>query len=410
MERLFDTAAALFWKKGYAATSTREIAAALGIQQASLYHHIGSKEDLLYKLCVSSLEQLLTDVRSKIGEVEDPLGRIYVLMRAHLTTLLSYQMRHVTMLTQLRAMSERHYSEILALRKSYADLVRTVLEEAQGAGALRADVPVKYLNLALLNILNWAVVWFRRDQELQADRLTDLFAPIYLTGAARPGAARDAIGGYRAGRRQEGSKSRANTGEDGRQSTSERMLETAAVLFSKKGYEATSTREIAAVLRIQKPSLYYHIQGKEDLLYTICKSSLEQIRKDVEHALEGVEDPLERMGRLFGAHMESMLGDQEKHAATLSEMRALSAPRLAEVIALRDAYERLVRTAIADAQQAGVLRNDIPAKYLSLYLLGLMNRVEVWFRRSGPLSPVQLGDLLLTIFLMGAVGAAGTGT
>ena len=41
-ERVLDTAAALFWEKGYAATTTREIAAAVGIQQASLYYHVAS--------------------------------------------------------------------------------------------------------------------------------------------------------------------------------------------------------------------------------------------------------------------------------------------------------------------------------------------------------------------------------
>ncbi len=42
-------------------------------------------------------------------------------------------------------------------------------------------------------------------------------------------------------------------------------------LFSKKGYAATSTREIAAIPGIRKVSLYYHIENKDDLLYAICK-------------------------------------------------------------------------------------------------------------------------------------------
>jgi TetR/AcrR family transcriptional regulator, cholesterol catabolism regulator len=412
-ERLFDTAAALFWKKGYAATSTREIAAALGIQQASLYYHIASKEDLFYQLCLASLQQLLSTVGSAIGEVHDPIGRIRALIRAHLTALLTYQVRHVTMLTELRALSDSHHKEIVAMRKSYAGLVRSVLEEAQAAGKIRNDIPAKYLYLALLNVLNWAVLWFRRDRELPAARLTDVFAPIYLNGAATS----EAAAGGRASRRSTGPNDKrsrrrktANSGEPptplAAQPTSERMLETAAVLFSRKGYTATSTREIAAVLRIQKPSLYYHIQSKEDLLYTICKSSLEEIRKNVEQATARGAGPLHRVRALVRMHLESMLRDQAKHAATLSEMRALSPERLAEVIALRDAYERLVRSILVEAQEAGILRGDIPAKYLCLYLLGLMNRVEVWYRPGGQLSPRQLGDVFVTIFLTGASARA----
>ena len=78
-ERLFDIAAALFWREGYAATTTREIATALGIQQASLYHHVASKEDLLYRICLSSLEPFLTDVPALVRETERPHERIHLL-------------------------------------------------------------------------------------------------------------------------------------------------------------------------------------------------------------------------------------------------------------------------------------------------------------------------------------------
>src|SRR5580658_9631334 len=85
-ERLFDAAAALFWREGYAATTTREIASALGIQQASLYHHMASKEDLLYRLCLSSLEPFLDEVPAVVREIECPRERIRLFIHAHLIT------------------------------------------------------------------------------------------------------------------------------------------------------------------------------------------------------------------------------------------------------------------------------------------------------------------------------------
>jgi AcrR family transcriptional regulator len=407
LERLFDTAATLFWEKGYASTTTREIAAVVGVQQASLYYHIGSKEDLLYQLCVSSLQQLRGDVQTAIDQVHDPLGRIRALIRAHLATLLTHQVRHVTMLTELRALSSRHHEEVLELRKQYGSLVRSVLEEAQAAGMLRTDISAQYLYLALLNVLNWAVVWFRRDQELPADRLEGLFTPVFLDGAAASPAMVPPIPpGCGTGQRKRPASRTRKLSEANEKPTAERMLNAAAALFSKKGYAATSTREIATVLRIQKASLYYHIESKEDLLYSICRSSLEQIRQDVAAAVQNVSDPLERTRTLVRTHIESMLRDQDRHSATLSEMRALSKERLAHVIALRDSYEDLVRSVLQEAQKAGALRGDIPVKYLCLILLGLVNRVEVWYRRNGALSPSELGEILAVTFLTGAAATA----
>src|SRR5579863_819276 len=90
-ERLFDTAADLFWNKGFAATTTREIATAVGLQQASLYHHMASKEDLVYKICLASLQQFLADVPAAAGAVHCPTDRVRVLIREHLATLLRNQ-------------------------------------------------------------------------------------------------------------------------------------------------------------------------------------------------------------------------------------------------------------------------------------------------------------------------------
>ena len=197
--------------------------------------------------------------------------------------------------TELRALSSRHHEEVLRLRKQYGGLVRSVLEEAQSAGMVRGDISAKYLYLALLNVLNWAVLWFRGDQELPADRLSGLFTPVFLDGAAAlPGCIPAMQPGFETATRRKPPSRGRKPAEASEKPTAERMLNAAAALFSRKGYAATSTREIAALLRIQKASLYYHIESKEDLLYDICRSSLEQIRRDVAAAVQNISDPLER--------------------------------------------------------------------------------------------------------------------
>jgi TetR/AcrR family transcriptional regulator, cholesterol catabolism regulator len=50
-KELRDEEARLFWKKGFASTSTRELAESLGVQKASLYYHMESKEQSLYDIC-----------------------------------------------------------------------------------------------------------------------------------------------------------------------------------------------------------------------------------------------------------------------------------------------------------------------------------------------------------------------
>ena len=401
-ERVLEAAANLFWTKGYAQTTTREIAARLGIQQASLYHHVASKEDLLCQLCVTSLERLFEEVQTAVDASDCAEGRIRILIGTHLNALLKYRTRNALMLKEIRALSGTRRGQVLGLRKRYGRLVLAILQEGQSAGFLRKDIPSKYLCLALLDILNWAVLWFRGDDALTADQLAEIFARVYIDGAATPaGRLSGALPQLQPGDRKAapGRRKRARASQ---QPVLARLLDTASTLFATKGYGLTSTREIAEQIGIQKASVYYHIETKEDLLYEICKSSLKQIRSDVESALEDASSPLERTSFLIRTHIESMLRDQDRHSAALTEMSCLSAERLKEVTALRDAYEGLVRSVLDEAQIAGMLRRDVPVKFLCLALLGLLNRVLVWFRPKGPLSPEQIGVLFAGIYLTGA--------
>jgi TetR/AcrR family transcriptional regulator, cholesterol catabolism regulator len=402
-ERVLERAAELFWKKGYAATTTREIAASLGIRQASLYHHVASKENLLCQLCVTSLDQLLKEVQSAVNESNCQEGRIRVLVSTHLNTLLKYRTTHALMLTELRALSGTRRRQVLGLRKRYEKLVLGILKDAQSAGFVRTDISAKYLCLALLNILNWAVLWFRGDEALSPDQLAEIFARTYIDGATTSaGRISGVLPDLKPGRSRGMASRRRKPSRASQAPIATRLLDTAAALFAKKGYALTSTREIAAKVGIQKASLYYHIETKEDLLYDICKSSLKQIRSDVAAALQGASNPLERTGILIRTHIESMLRDQDRHSAALTDMSSLSKERLDEVTALRDSYESLVRSVLDEAQTAGALRDDVPVKYLCLALLGLLNRVLVWFRPNGPLSPDRIGVLFAAIYLTGA--------
>ena len=173
-------------------------------------------------------------------------------------------------------------------------------------------------------------------------------------------------------------------------------------MFSKDGaYGVDQTRDLAALLGMEKATLYYHVEGKADLLYAICKSSIEQLSSDVNAAMEGAEDPLTQLQVCIQAHLVSLLRDQTQHATSLAEARALSGERLAEIVAMRKTYQRRIRSLIAAGQKAGRLRTDIEAKYLGMMLEGLLDRTVIWYRRSGELKPVELAETFCTLFFSG---------
>ena len=185
MERLREEAAQLFWKKGYAATTTREIAESLGVQRASLYYHIESKEELLYTLCVESLDNIHTAVAEAVADEDDPLDRVRAMIRAHVVSMLGDREKHATMLTELKALSEPRRAEVVRIRDEYERLVQGVLSEAQDAGLVWREASTKELELALLNLLNWTIFWYNPHGDLSPERLAQMFERIYLNGVAQ---------------------------------------------------------------------------------------------------------------------------------------------------------------------------------------------------------------------------------
>jgi AcrR family transcriptional regulator len=176
-------AAQMFRARGYAGTTTRELANALAIRNASLYHHIGSKEDLLYRLCVHALSNIEAAVRPAIESARTPLERLEALVHAHVLNALANQDEHATMLIELRALSAERRSEVLHLRDRYEGLVRGAVGDAQAAGTLRGDVSAKHLTLSLLNLLNWTIFWFRPTGELTPEGLATLLWTVFFGGA-----------------------------------------------------------------------------------------------------------------------------------------------------------------------------------------------------------------------------------
>ena len=182
-DRVLTVAARLFRAKGYEGTSTREIAKLAGIEKASLYHHIGAKEDLLYTLCDESLNRLLSGVERVLATEKDPRLRLQQAIHAHVLAVLADLDTHTTMLRELRGLTGARRAHVLARRKEYELMLREIVSDSQNSSVLRTDIDVKMLTLVLLNMLNWTIFWFKPDGTLSASQLADLLTRMYLEGA-----------------------------------------------------------------------------------------------------------------------------------------------------------------------------------------------------------------------------------
>ncbi|HEX3591115.1 MAG TPA: TetR/AcrR family transcriptional regulator [Pseudonocardiaceae bacterium] len=182
LDRVLASAARLFREKGYAGTSTRELAASAGLQSASLYHHIGTKEDLLHRLSMRTLQEVAELFDRVVAEEADPVPALERLVRSYVELLLTERDRHAATLHEVRALSEHRRAEVVALSERNVTVVRDTVLRAQRAGGLRADIDPRYATLALFNMLNWTIFWYDPDGALDPPAIGELLWSVLFRG------------------------------------------------------------------------------------------------------------------------------------------------------------------------------------------------------------------------------------
>ncbi len=180
----------------------------------------------------------------------------------------------------------------------------------------------------------------------------------------------------------------------------EQIYTTAGALFSRRGYAATSVRDIARELDLQGGSLYAHIKSKEDVLWAIVWGAAERFFAAVRPLAESDAPISDRLRGMIHAHIGVVAGQIERATVFLQDWKFLSPPRREHIAALRGEYEGLYREVIAEGIAEGVFAPTDP-KLAATLVLSALNGIPGWYRADGGLSPDDVAEGFATMLLNG---------
>ena len=187
---LVAAAAKLFRKKGFDATSTRDIATAVGMRSGSPFYHFKSKGDLLYAVMAEGMrsaieKQQLTLKNANISlsntEQSKQASRrlLHVLIRHHFEVMLGAGSDFIpVMLYEWRSLTPRQRTTMAQLQRDYEAVWLPVLEALFASGQLKC--PVKLARLLIFGALNWSVQWFDAKKEAGLDDLTEAAMALFI--------------------------------------------------------------------------------------------------------------------------------------------------------------------------------------------------------------------------------------
>jgi AcrR family transcriptional regulator len=178
---ILEASAQIFSQKGYHGTSMQDIAMAVNLQKASLYHHVSSKQEILFDLLNRGLDLLITRVEEAVAEPGSPDERLRNATRAYLTTMTEYQDLAAVLLLEYRSLEPDYHKRHIPRRDRFEQIWRELIREGLEAGVFTCAHPSLSAR-ALLGVLNWTVTWFRSDGPMSAEQIAEQISNLFLMG------------------------------------------------------------------------------------------------------------------------------------------------------------------------------------------------------------------------------------
>lgn len=182
---VYRTAAQIILEKGYDATSVSDIAEALGITKAGLYHYIRGKTDLLYEIMKYGLRELEREVTGPAHEIADAEERLRFIISSHARIVTRGDGAVSILVDEARALTPPQNRAVTRLKRAYLEIIRSTLEELREQGKLR-NIDTTVAAFGAIAMINWLSRWYQPDGSLSAAQIGDQIADMALFGVVKP--------------------------------------------------------------------------------------------------------------------------------------------------------------------------------------------------------------------------------
>jgi AcrR family transcriptional regulator len=176
----------------------------------------------------------------------------------------------------------------------------------------------------------------------------------------------------------------------------EAIVDHAARLFARRGFDGSSVADLAKACDTSKSLIYHYYPSKEDILYAVMSSHIDQLVADVDAVLLRGGTASEQLDALIHAFMTHYVGAADRQKVLLNELDSLPTEQRAAIVARQ--------RRVIDAAQALLVALDpelgldpARARAKTMLLFGMINWTHTWYDPAGPIPPAQIADMALAM-------------
>ena len=191
LTQIFNVAARLFCERGFEGTTMSDIAEAIGVTKAAVYHFMpGNKQDLLFAVMSYGMDTLDQAVIEPARTIADAELRLRAIITNHVKLVASGSTSEgynpvTVVVDEVGGLSPQQRRKLDERKRAYVELIRQTLTALEKEGKLR-DINVTVIAFALIGAIMWLARWYRPEGKLTPDEVAADLSQIVLGGILRP--------------------------------------------------------------------------------------------------------------------------------------------------------------------------------------------------------------------------------
>lgn len=184
LEEVLESAANIFFAKGFHATSIEDVARDVGMLKGSLYYYIKSKDDLLFQLLMAGIEDGDAYIAKQIDPNGEPVAQLERAIRAQIDYIIQNRVPFGLFLHEFDSLSGKRQHKLISVMSRYNSRFVELVRRGQETGKLIEGAPWLIVN-GILGMCNWLYRWYDTDQISDPEQVKQVFLRMILQGIRR---------------------------------------------------------------------------------------------------------------------------------------------------------------------------------------------------------------------------------
>ena len=181
-EQIYEAAARVFCENGFGQSSMSDVAAAVDMTKAGIYHHIASKDELLFGIMSYGMDLFEERVLDRVEQIRDPLERLRAAIRGHVLLVTRDRPKEVTViLNETLSLRGDYRAKIDRRKRRYVRFLNETFRELRRDGLMR-DIDPRIATFTLLGMINWTYQWYGAGGRIRDTELAEAYVDIFLGG------------------------------------------------------------------------------------------------------------------------------------------------------------------------------------------------------------------------------------